>query len=909
MADSTLQIIVGGNGDAALAVLQRIADGVDSLSEKVKQVNPPEAPDAKNALQQLEDHLVSLQGLPGPLGEGIRAVTSAISEMGVVGEAAGAAVDGALSPVLITVGLIIVAVAALAVSIAGLIAESENLVNMAAAWSSQVRAFQSLTGATAEYASTLLYVAEVAGVSSEAVSGMVKYQDRLFYAATEQQTKIAEGVAAQAASTKVKEEQAGETKLAHLDTINEEELAKLKTLHEKEGAEDQAYSDKSSDIATARSDKLAQAAESHEKRLTDLKAQGEADRASYEEQVAQRSADFDHMRQNEAEALAASLASIETAHAQRVQDEAQAMSDAYAAYAQRVSDLTQSMRDAQESYAQRVEDIQARLADQKSSIDDRAAAAEQANAEKNAVTRESILERISASGDQYERAAQQAQLAAFDAQAAAQKAALDAKAADEKAKLDAKVADEEAKAKAAEDKAIAQLQQRIDRENAAYAAQDEKRKQSADRENAAYDAQTAKMTTDAAKRAAEEQRTFDLQESRAAAANVKQLAAVQKRIEDEGVAYAKQTESIEKETDKQFANIEKAHEKQIAANSAAQDKIYEDTQKRVDKEDEAYKKSVLAAEKSLADYETKASENLPPTIRAVKELGLNWDEIAAMPAAEQTEALFRAIQKVPDAATKAGIESKIYGRNVGDINKLIDAYTSQSLPDWVQATQDSHKYLTTDGVAALKTYGISQRELSTKWEGMQEQLGRDLVPAFQKFNDKLLEFWDKHGKEITKFLENLIGVLLPALLTMLDQVFDKLDSITGDNGAASQISDLLSLLAPQGTLAGSLVDLLATVFGIVGAVQHRATGGDVQSGTPYLVGEHGPEIIVPGNNGYVIPNDQLQKSGGSSDSSSSSGNGSTGGGTTNNFYITANYANQPEVDLRRHIQMLQRLAR
>ena len=158
MADSTLQIIVGGNGDAALAVLQRIADGVDSLSEKVKRVNPPEAPDAKNALQQLEDHLVSLQGLPGPLGEGIRAVTSAISEMGVVGEAAGAAVDGALSPVLITVGLIIVAVAALAVSIAGLIAESENLVNMAAAWSSQVRAFQSLTGATAEYASTLLYV-------------------------------------------------------------------------------------------------------------------------------------------------------------------------------------------------------------------------------------------------------------------------------------------------------------------------------------------------------------------------------------------------------------------------------------------------------------------------------------------------------------------------------------------------------------------------------------------------------------------------------------------------------------------------------------------------------------------------------------------------------------------------------
>jgi hypothetical protein len=36
----------------------------------------------------------------------------------------------------------------------------------------------------------------------------------------------------------------------------------------------------------------------------------------------------------------------------------------------------------------------------------------------------------------------------------------------------------------------------------------------------------------------------------------------------------------------------------------------------------------------------------------------------------------------------------------------------------------------------------------------------------------------------------------------------------------------------------------------------RAEGGPVQEGKPYLVGEKGPEIIVPKTNGAVIPNDR-----------------------------------------------------
>ena len=37
----------------------------------------------------------------------------------------------------------------------------------------------------------------------------------------------------------------------------------------------------------------------------------------------------------------------------------------------------------------------------------------------------------------------------------------------------------------------------------------------------------------------------------------------------------------------------------------------------------------------------------------------------------------------------------------------------------------------------------------------------------------------------------------------------------------------------------------------------RAMGGPVTGGRPYIVGERGPELMVPSGNGTVVPNNQL----------------------------------------------------
>lgn len=136
---------------------------------------------------------------------------------------------------------------------------------------------------------------------------------------------------------------------------------------------------------------------------------------------------------------------------------------------------------------------------------------------------------------------------------------------------------------------------------------------------------------------------------------------------------------------------------------------------------------------------------------------------------------------------------------------------------------------------------------------------------------------------------------------------------------AQQIIADLARIAIQKAIVGSLGNLLGggSLFGgggssalsgfsfesswfndptaTVNLAGARAAGGPVHMGLPYLVGERGPEIVVPGQSGQVVPNHELAALGG-------------GGGITNNYYgpgaeefwgqvngVAANNANQAVV--------------
>ena len=108
------------------------------------------------------------------------------------------------------------------------------------------------------------------------------------------------------------------------------------------------------------------------------------------------------------------------------------------------------------------------------------------------------------------------------------------------------------------------------------------------------------------------------------------------------------------------------------------------------------------------------------------------------------------------------------------------------------------------------------------------------------------------------------------------------------NMIASGFEDAIFSGQKLGEVIRSLgMDLMRMVFqqtvtaplaaGISGAILagFRAEGGPVNAGSPYVVGERGPELFVPSSSGSIVPNGAMGSSGGST------------GGVTVNYNIAA----------------------
>lgn len=130
-----------------------------------------------------------------------------------------------------------------------------------------------------------------------------------------------------------------------------------------------------------------------------------------------------------------------------------------------------------------------------------------------------------------------------------------------------------------------------------------------------------------------------------------------------------------------------------------------------------------------------------------------------------------------------------------------------------------------------------------------EEFGSRLPPLVDDVNEKIKESVDiakDFGAVFSSAFEDAIiaGNGLKDILKGLEQ--DLIRIITRQlvtNPLANAVTGLFS--------AGGGFDLSALFGGF------RASGGPVMAGTPYVVGEQGPELVVPKSSGTVIPNGQL----------------------------------------------------
>lgn len=117
------------------------------------------------------------------------------------------------------------------------------------------------------------------------------------------------------------------------------------------------------------------------------------------------------------------------------------------------------------------------------------------------------------------------------------------------------------------------------------------------------------------------------------------------------------------------------------------------------------------------------------------------------------------------------------------------------------------------------------------------------------------------GKMVIDQLVNLKNYFSSALSGVLESAKGAMVSllpVDTINTVIDMINSAMSKLADFSASAHSIYSGIPVInWADIPHIQPRATGGPINSGQPYLVGEKGPEIIIPGSSGNVIPNDRL----------------------------------------------------
>ena len=145
----------------------------------------------------------------------------------------------------------------------------------------------------------------------------------------------------------------------------------------------------------------------------------------------------------------------------------------------------------------------------------------------------------------------------------------------------------------------------------------------------------------------------------------------------------------------------------------------------------------------------------------------------------------------------------------------------------------------------------------------------DTVPDLAKVSDEMLAIQTRNDELNNSF--QAIGLSVSnAFKGMLTGAMSFKSAMKGIIGAV--IDELFRLFVVQqivGIISGALGGATGTPaptggFGSSVNLAGRARGGSVGNNQPYMVGEQGPELFIPGGSGTIIPNRNLSSGGGGS---------------------------------------------
>lgn len=131
---------------------------------------------------------------------------------------------------------------------------------------------------------------------------------------------------------------------------------------------------------------------------------------------------------------------------------------------------------------------------------------------------------------------------------------------------------------------------------------------------------------------------------------------------------------------------------------------------------------------------------------------------------------------------------------------------------------------------------LADMDLTKKEKDEQTQLLEDLRDGYKSLGTTIVDAFMQGKSAADAFKSGLSALLQKLASRSLDKFLD-------------------AIFQPSMKGAPSLFENFASGLPVIGSLfSQRAGGGPVNSGSPYIVGERGPELFVPNMSGQVVPN-------------------------------------------------------
>lgn len=129
--------------------------------------------------------------------------------------------------------------------------------------------------------------------------------------------------------------------------------------------------------------------------------------------------------------------------------------------------------------------------------------------------------------------------------------------------------------------------------------------------------------------------------------------------------------------------------------------------------------------------------------------------------------------------------------------------------------------------------------------------GQGVIGNAERWRTVLQEVGSTFGGVTSQIADSIANIINPAIDTSIDKFSQMQQAMQG-------MTVLLESIFGKkwGGILGGVLNIglsLGKAFG-----GFRANGGPISAGTPYMVGERGPELVVPRSNGHVFSNSDLR---------------------------------------------------